>query len=204
MKVEQARALSRGVDTVVPLDTHKCHWLIRNNFDFVVRYLHGRYAITREELRTILCSGLAVMLVTPSRAPGWIPTEEIGFEDAATALDALTTLGVPTGMTTWLDIEGCASSPIDWVDAWSHGMRSEAYQAGAYVGRGSLMTSEQLWKRPYLTRYWRSGSKVPEPSVRGWCMQQLRPLDVQLGPLHVDVNVIEPDFRGGLPRWIVQ
>jgi len=34
-------------------------------------------------------------------------------------------------------------------------------------------------------------------------MQQLRPPDVRLGPVKVDVDIIETDFRGGLPRWVV-
>jgi hypothetical protein len=34
-------------------------------------------------------------------------------------------------------------------------------------------------------------------------MMQLRPLDVDFRGIRVDHDIIESDFRGGLPAWIV-
>jgi len=207
MRTELAHPHARGIDTVQVLDTADCRWLVQHHFDFVVRYLHGRYAIAPDELRTILCSGLALMLCTPSRAPGWAPSWALGDEDGQKALVALKDLFIPTGATVWLDLEGCmgpAEQTAAWVNAWSIVLRSEGYEAGLYVGaQPGGLDSESLWKLPHITRYWRSGSSVPEPANRGWCMQQLRPLDVELGPVHVDHDIIEADFRGGLPTWVV-
>jgi len=207
MKVELARPHARGIDTVQALNTAACRWLVQHHFDFVVRYLHGRYAATTDELERILCSGLACMLVTPSRRPGWVPSGALGDEDGHVALEALETLSIPSGATVWLDLEGIAHPPGEtfrWADAWSRVIAGEGYQAGLYVGAnpGSL-DSDDLWRLPHITRYWRSGSRVPEPAVRGFCMAQLRPLDVELGPVHVDHDIIEADYRGDLPTWVV-
>jgi hypothetical protein len=206
MRAAAARPHARGIDTVQALDAAACRHLVRAGVDFVVRYLHGRYAVTREEVARILCSGLALMLCTPSRTPGWTPSGDIGATDGQMALDWLADLSIPKGATVWLDLEGCmgpADKTAEWINAWSMLVVGAGYQAGLYVGAdpGGL-DSEALWKLPRITRYWRSGSRVPEPSNRGWCMQQLRPLDVMLGPIRVDHDAIETDFRGGLPTWI--
>lgn len=207
MRAVTARPHARGIDTVQVLDMAACHFLVRAGIDFVVRYLHGRYSVDREEVNRILCSGLALMLVTPSRAPGWTPSGELGARDGQMALDWLADQSIPRGATVWLDLEGCvgpAGETASWVNAWSRAVVGNGYQAGLYVGAdpGGL-DSEALWRLPLVTRYWRSGSRVPEPAERGWCMQQLRPLDVMLGPIRVDHDVIEADYRGGLPSWLV-
>jgi hypothetical protein len=204
MKASLATLPAFGIDTVQALDFDDCSHLLEHGFDFVVRYLGG---LTPKELERILISGLALMPVTYSRAPGWAPTGELGERDGDKAVERLRTLGMPDGVTVWLDLEGCAgpaSGTADWVNAWSLVIKSAGYQAGLYVGaQPGGLGPEELWRLPYTTRYWRSCSRVPEPANRGWCMQQLRPPNIKLGQLTVDVDVIESDFRGGLPTWAV-
>lgn len=204
MKAATATIPAFGVDTVQVLDTAACRYLVREGFHFVVRYLGG---MTREELERIVCSGLGVMPVTYSRGAGWTPTGELGEQDGDKAVGQLHTLGMPEGVTVWLDLEGCAG-PADkaaaWVNAWSLVVKSAGYQPGLYVGaQPGGLDSEALWRLPYTTRYWRSCSRVPEPATRGFCMAQLRPPNITLGPLKVDVDVVEADFRGGLPTWAI-
>lgn len=210
MQVHEAKPYARGIDTVIALDSKKCNMLVRYRFDFVVRYLWGSYAITREELQCILCSGLAVMLVTPSRLPGWEPSTANGTLDGnrtISAIEDLFDLSVPENATIWLDFEGTdgpKKQSCEYIDAWSSIVRDQEVIAGLYVGANpGGLGPQDLWERPNITRYWRSGSRVPEPANRGWCMQQLRPLDTFLNNLKVDHNVIERDFKGSLPTWIV-
>lgn len=186
------------------LDAKACRFLVREGFHFVVRYLGG---MRREEFERIICSGLAVMPVTYSRSSGWTPSAEMGTADGLESVAQLRALQMPLGVTVWLDLEGCAGpaqSTADWVNAWSSVVRGVGYEAGLYVGANpGGLDSESLWSLPYTTRYWRSCSRVPEPAHRGWCMQQLRPWNHKLGPLTVDVDVIEEDHKGSRPTWVV-
>lgn len=213
MRVEPAKAPAFGIDTVQTITPEACRWLVLNGYHFVVRYLGG---LTREELDRILCAGLAVMPVTYSRGAGWTPSGPLGEEDGDLAVDRLEALGMPQGATVWLDLEECAGPAVQttaWVNAWSLVVKSAGYEPGLYVGANpGGLDSDALWKLPFTTRYWRSCSRVPEPSNRGWCMQQLKPWNIKLelkpwniklGPLIVDVDVIEQDFKGDVPSWVV-
>lgn len=207
MRVELATPHARGIDTVERMTTSTCAMLVRNHLDFVVRYSHGRYAIDKEEVNIILYSGLALMLVTPSRPNGWSATRDMGYGDGDRAVQVLTDLQIPETFTLLLDLEGCVSKAEDtfeWATAWATKIVQQRYIAGLYVGNNpGHLNSDDLWNLPYHTRYWRSASRVPEPANRGWCMQQLRPLETKFGPLCVDHNVIETDFKGDVPTWLV-
>jgi hypothetical protein len=205
MRVQTATFPSFGIDTVLELDTAACRFLAMHGYNFVVRYLGG---LTPAELAKIMCSGLAMMPVTRSHKPGWVPSAELGDADGVASLCHLNGLGL-AGLpsTVWLDFEQCAgpaSAAIDWANAWSLRLTRAGYEAGLYVGSGAGLSSEQLWKLPHFTRYWRSCSIVPEPANRGFCMFQLKPPNIQLAPgLIVDVDVICEDWRGGKPKWVV-
>jgi hypothetical protein len=204
MIVEESIPFALGVDTVMELSTQSCRVLVREGIHFAVRYL-GR--VTPDEVGRILCSGLAFMPVTTSRGHGWVPSKTLGLADGVNALGYLSTLGIPKGCTVWLDLEGCsgpAEATAAWVNAWSWSMRDAGYEAGLYVGSNpGGLDSEALWKLPSTTRYWRSCSRVPEPANRGWCMQQLKPWNYRYGNLTVDFNVIENDYFGDRPKWVV-
>ena len=207
MKTETAKPLVRGIDTVMSLGTKECKWLVQNRFEFVVRYLYGKWAVTSDEVQRILGSGLALMLVTPSRLPGWQPSWRLGNEDGIRSVESLHKLKMPTSETVYIDLEGCDGpehETSEWIDGVSLEVVRAGYEGGLYVGANpGGMTSESLWHRPYITKYWRSGSNVPTPANRGWSMQQLRPLDVYMGPVKVDVDVIEKDLKNEVPTWVV-
>lgn len=202
MKAELARPFSLGVDTVQPL-TGSALVSIKHNFTFVIRYLFGRYAIKKPELDGILGEGLAFMGCTPSRAPGWVPSSKMGDDDATKTLDAMVGLWMPQS-TIWLDLEEVNGNPTGYVNSWSYAMVSQGCEAGLYVGSNCGLDAEQLWKLQYVTRYWRSCSRVREPANRGFCMSQLRPGNTKVSAVTADINVIEKDFKGGLPTWVVR
>lgn len=204
---EPVKPFARGIDTVTRLQTDDCRWLLRNGFEFVVRYLYGSWPMEPDEAKTILCSGLGLITVTPSRSYGWEPDQDSAKVDSQKTLDALSKLGLPRH-TVYLDYEG-ADGPIHsvakWIDDWSWAVTQAGFEAGLYVGRSpAQLSSSGMWYRPYITRYWRSGSSVPTPDHRGWSMQQLRPLDIRMGPIDVDVNIVEKDHKGETPTWVLQ
>jgi hypothetical protein len=63
------------------------------------------------------------------------------------------------------------------------------------------LTDDQLYALPLIKRYWHSVSRVPDPRVRGCCVRQIRPNDVKPTGLDVDVDIVEPDYEGGLPTF---
>lgn len=209
MKFKAAKACfpAFGIDTVQSLSHEACGWLVKNGFSFAVRYLtDGPIGLKAAELQRIVCSGLAVMPVTTSRKPGWAPSGALGKTDGRRAVTLLESLAIPHAVVAWLDLESPGGTSADvaaWVDAWAHEVVSNGFRAGLYVGSGCRLTSDELWERPEITRYWRSCSRVPEPSNRGFGMYQLKPWNHKLGPLVVDVDVIEQDFKGDMPTWAV-
>lgn len=194
---------SLGVDTVQTITSDVIGTLLAHRFTFVIRYLWGRYAVTRTEVDKLLAEDLGFMPVTPSRKPGWRPLERYGTEDANKTLDALLALGLPP-CTVWLDLEGVNGDPTDYVNAWSMRVRNSGFECGLYVGADCGLDADSLYRLPYVTRYWRSCSDVPTPVKRGFCMSQLRPWNVALPHVKVDVNVVEQDHKGGLPRMVVR
>lgn len=204
MRSEVASFPAFGVDTVARVTRAKAEWLRAHGYSFVVRYLGS---ITPSELAIVHRAGLACMFVTYSRGVGWIPSEAVGRTDGDAAVAHAQALDVPRGATLWLDLEGCAGPPratSDWAETAAIVLRNAGYECGLYVGAmpGGL-DADGLWKLRGVTRYWRSCSRVPEPSVRGFCMSQLRPHNQHVGPVWCDVNVVENDYRGDRPHWVI-
>lgn len=190
----------QGADTVTPLDSSHCASLKANRIDFVMRYLGGLSAV---ELKTILASGLKLGLVTFSRAAGWIPTAELGAQDAAKDLLHLAELGIPKGARVWLDLEGSGGgqqASWDWADARSAAIVAAGYKAGLYVGGGGMIDAQHLYSLPHIDGYWKSLSHVPEPQC-GWCMIQLYK-SITIGSVYVDVNVVQYDYKDRLPSFL--
>lgn len=175
---------------------------MRQNVAFVVRYLGG---LSPDELETIMRCGLALMPVTYSRRPGWVPSQEMGEEDGVKAVEQLKRLSLPR-CTVWLDLEGCDGPPewtAQWVNAWAQEIKAAGYEPGLYVGANpGGLDSAGLWKLK-VVRYWRSCSRVPEPDNRGFCMFQLKPHNQAYGPLTVDFNALCEDWKGCRPTWVI-
>lgn len=177
---------------------------------FIVRYVsldttEGPGDLDKNEVHDILSGGLALMTVQHVRYPGWVPSAQMGSDDGGHAARHTVGAGIPAGVTVWCDLEGIkgtAQETIDYVKGWHQSVRSAGYGTGIYVGGGCPLTSAELYSLP-VDRYWRSFSAVPNVDRRGYCMLQLYP-STMVGGVPVDLNVVQKDYLGGLPRWVTE
>jgi hypothetical protein len=132
--------------------------------------------------------------------------------DGVRALAEVQALGLPSGATVWLDIEGPAvfamgAKVFGLASAWAEPLNAAHYITGAYFGSPQPLTSGEAFMLPVF-RYWhgigsardRTGALV-EPSC-GWCMQQAFP-SITIGGVSVDANLVGEDFKGRVPTWVV-
>jgi hypothetical protein len=188
--VPSAANLTWGVDTLLTLTRESAIALVAKGCVFRAGYIDH---VTPQELSDQLSVGLAF---TP-----------VGYAmqlDGAHAVQRLRELGIPAGVTIWCDVEGAgleAQATIDRVNAWAGSVQTAGFEAGMYVGAGCPLTPSQLTALA-VTRYWHSCSRVPEPR-RGYCMRQLRPDDVYVAGVKVDVDAVEPDYQGDVPTFCV-
>ena len=187
--VPSAVNLTWGIDTVLTLTRESAISLLQKNVVFAARYID---LTTPAELDDLLSIGMQVTLVTFA----------LEFDPAHT-LARLKALGIPAGVTVWIDVEGSgldADTIITKTNAWARALVAAGYETGIYVGAGCPLSSAQL-SALVVTRYWHSVSRVLESS-RGFCMRQVRPDDVIIAGVKVDVDVVEPDYRGDLPTFV--
>jgi hypothetical protein len=154
----------------------------------------------------ILGAGLSLMAVQHCPLPGWAPTAALGMQYGQVATANAQTVGLPTGTSLWLDLEGVASwatsaDTIAYVNAWTETVAAADYRPGLYVGANQPLTGDELYWRLKLTRYWRSASTVPDIPYRGYCMAQaLAPSPID--GVSIDRDVAMADAFGGLPMWV--
>lgn len=186
--VPSATNLSWGCDTLLTLTRESAITLVTRGCAFRAGYIDH---VTPQELKDQIEVGLA-----------YAPVSYAMQLDGAHAVARLRQLGIPNGVTAWCDVEGSgleSAETIQRVNAWASSIQAAGYEAGMYVGAGCPLTSQQLTNLA-VTRYWHSVSRVLEPS-RGYCMRQLRPDDVFIGGIKVDVDICEPDYHGDLPTF---
>jgi len=202
-KAVEAHFPAMGVDTVARLDGAKAKALYDAGMRFVARYLG---TLDATELVAITGAGLAVIAVTYSRASGWTPSEALGTSDGKTAVARAAAVRLPVGATLFLDLEGCVGpAPVTtaWANAWATVVQAAGYGAGLYVGAAPGGLDDNGLYALKVNRYWRSGSRVPEPKC-GYCMLQLYPFNTTIGGVQVDIDVIQQDRHNRLPCWTVE
>ncbi len=191
-----------GFDCVTPMNPARASALKAAGMSFCLRYLGS---VTAQELADILAAGLLFMPVTFSRAPGWIPTPGLGTSDGQQDVQHLKALGLPSGCTVWIDLEGCAGSAqavADWVNSRAQVIRSAGFDVGLYVGGGDVLNGQQLYSLAQIDRYWRSLSQdVPTPASCGFCMLQLWKT-ITLAGTEIDVDCIQYDYKDRLPMVV--
>jgi hypothetical protein len=201
MKVVPAIFPGLWVDSVQALTKETAAGLKADSIAGSIRYLGS---LTQTERDIILTAGLGLDVVTYSRSPGWAPSPGLGQSDGVTDLHHLSDAGIPTGVTVWIDLEGChgdEKGAADWVDERSGVLANAGYEVGVYVGYDQPLDGGLLYALPQVTRYWKSLSKVPEPTC-GWSLIQLYK-SVTIAGVWVDVDVIQYDYQSRVPTVLV-
>ena len=183
-----------GADMDTVLDAGRAQGLKDAGLSFVVRYLTS---LTLGEVADILGSGLALSVVTYADQ-----------FDGGAAVATLQALGLPPGLTVWLDVEGIApevtpSTLIGEINAWAAALSAAGYMPGEYVGANSCLTSSELYALG-VVRYWKGMSQLYdrngmliEPQC-GWCLEQKYPT-ITIAGTKVDIDYVGYDYEGRLP-----
>jgi hypothetical protein len=210
MKVANAFPGARGVDSL-PFSNggsaDQAKRLAASGVEFFVGYLG---AMNAARLKHVLDAGLAFMPVTFAGE----------YKDgAADELAQLKALGIPAGVTVWLDLEGLDAwnTPADQlmalINAWARDIKAGGWMPGLYVGAPQPLTGKQLYSLG-VVRYWLGiGRCIGKDGLDaypdcGWCMRQdwhgqkLGMLWKNTG-VFVDTNSIQCDHKGRLPAWVV-
>lgn len=207
--IKKASKNMKGFDTCTPLSLEKAKEFKNAGYDFCIRYVslsNNRTGdITTKEANNIINAGLALGIVQHVRYPGWKPSASLGQSDAQMALNHLTQVGIPKGITVYVDLEGVASGTsasdiIAYANTWHDVIEQAGYIPGIYVGANSYLTGSQLYNSLKFQHYWKSLSIVPNVAVRGYEMVQLRQIK-QLGVL-IDEDVVYGDNLGNTPIFI--
>ena len=216
MKAETAFVGARAVDSL-PFsmggsEAQACA-LARTGVDCMIGYLGY---MTPERLRMVLRQGLAFMPVTTAGE----------YEDgAADECAQLRALGIPKGVTVWLDLEGMKAyktSPPDLIakiNAWADAITAGGWMPGLYVGAPQPLTSRELYQLRVVRYWWGLGKPVDRNAALvypdcGWCMIQQwhgggsegRPPGGMFwrdSGVFVDTNGIQRDHKNRLPVWVV-
>lgn len=179
-------------------DTTHAQGLISSGIDFVALYLG---AVTPSVIQRVTDAGLGYLPVCYANAIN-------GATPGASTVSQLTALGIPPGVTVFLDIEGASTlidpaGLIDKINAWCDVVSSNGFIPGVYVGSPQPFTSAELYGLK-VQRYWRAPSRVvdrngalAEPQC-GWCLFQAWP-SVSWADVWSDVDFAYQDYRGRVP-----
>ncbi len=205
MKVENARVGAVVCDSL-PFSqsgtVFQANALKEAGADAVAAYLG---LVSKERLAAILGAGMAYIPVTLAGEYN---------DGAGDEIAQLKALGIPAGVTVFLDLEGLEafkSDPVDLanrVNAWAAAILAAGYVPGLYVGVPQPFTSDELYALK-VQRYWRGQGSIrdrngnlAEPTGCGWCLTQMWPSHSR-GGVWVDSNMVGQDYRKRILTWAV-
>ncbi len=203
---------THAFDCVTPVSSSAASGMKAAGFGACIRYLsrsdtQGALDLSSNEANAVLGAGLALGAVQHVSAEGWSPSATLGATYGANAASNAQTVGVPPGVTVWLDLEGVnnaadAGDVIAYCNAWFAAVKNAGYQPGIYVGANCGLTGDQLFWNLQTQHYWESGSTVPTLPQRGYQMTQriTAAPDVLCG-LNIDRNLMLSDSLGGQATW---
>ena len=209
---------SRGFDANQRITPAQARDAVRKNYKFAIRYVRrapvNDHDITAGEMAGLLEAGLALMLVQHVALPGWKATKDLGRMYGETAALEAARVGYPRGAHVWCDLEEVkagtpAQDVIDYCNAWHQAVGLAGFRPGLYVGYGTRLTADQLYRRLRFSSYWSAYNlnRDQVPAVRGVQMRQhaatLEDLIVGLTNQTMDVNVIQADRLGGTPTLLL-
>lgn len=203
---QQVPVGARILDCYQPLDLPSCLQASALGFTGAVRYIDN---LTLREIEWITDHGrMGLMLVRTCRAGGWFPTSLAGIADGQSIASAASRFGLPKGISCWIDDEEPGGTAADEIAYLNSAFRELAGYClpGIYVGAGTHLDADQLYRSLICTRYWHSGSQVPDVATRGYCMHQTPPLNRVLEGMPerlFDVSVANGDSLNGRAVWAI-
>jgi hypothetical protein len=202
-RVEAATAGAFGFATGTALTARSAEAFAAAGFDFTIRYLTGDAPetepdLTRSEALDIIDAGLALMAVQQPPPAGWSPSAELGTERGCWAAANAELVGLPAGLSLWLDLAGMATDAPDeaqvaYCNAWCAPVAATGYVPGLRVGAEGLPAGAGGPVPLRFERYWQSGGTAPDPAGRGYCL-------VEIGA--GEGERVQADDLGGLPFWL--
>jgi hypothetical protein len=207
----------RGFDADATITSTMAAAFVAHGYHFCVRYLRRETFhasdLSAAEAAALLDAGLAFMAVQHVESEdSWTPTPEKGSANGAVAATHAATIGIPSGVTLWCDLEGVApgvpaQDVIDYCNRWHSAVAGEGFLPGLYVGFNAGLNAKQLYRDLRFTHYWSAYNLNSDqaPAVRGVQMRQAvrKPLDEVPGikpPFQTDT--IRADALGGLPTLL--
>lgn len=211
---------TRGFDCNRRLTAVEAQAMFNHGYRFAVRYVPRITAkpsdLSVDEIDHLFGGGLAVMPVQHVESESaWTPTRDKGESYGRMAAMHSKQIGIPTGTSCWLDLEGVATdflptiverqkATIAYCNAWFHAVEDAGFLPGIYIGWHSGLTPDQLFANLAFRHYWGAYNlnRDEEPSKRGVLMRQgaATKNDVPKGlNLSIDTDMVLGDAMGGLP-----
>jgi hypothetical protein len=196
MRAVEATVGMRGTDSVTKLNQAMASNLKNAGMDFAVQYLGS---VNAQGVADILSAGLLFCPVT------------YGDQfNGPTTVTELGSLGLPSGISVWLDVESVhsvtAAALISEINAWGDAVNNAGYIPGLYSGPGALLTSTELYDL-HVRGYWRSQSIIADrynvlamPAC-GYQMFQCFP-SLNVAGVNVDIDFVQKDYHNRLPYFV--
>lgn len=199
----------KGFDADTVITANAAAEFTSNGYAFCVRYLsrsNGQQQgdLSYNEALDILNGGLALMAVQHVAPSGWQPNASLGTEYGTYAADNALSIGLPTQMNIWCDLEGiaegvAAQDVIDYCNAWYAAVEKVGYVPGLYVGASCILDGQQLYDLPFQ-HYWKSLSNVPAIPNRGY--QLVQHASETVNGIGIDPDTTQTDEEGGTALWL--
>jgi hypothetical protein len=210
--IQSAPAGKTGFDVNQVLTADQALGFKNAGNDFCIRYVPRTAALatkpgnlTYAEALDILAAGLALMAVQHVAETPWYPNTNLGTAYGNFAATyAAQTVGLPSGMNVWCDLEEVPSSvaPADviaYLQAWYYAVHATGYVPGLYVGFGTQLTADQLYNNTSFQHYWRAYNGDPV-AARGF--QLLQKTQKTLGTICYDPDTTQADNDGDSALWL--
>lgn len=214
MSAQPLATAARGIDCNSALTVSTAQAVYDHGYEFVIRYIPRVTArdndLTAEEGKAIRAAKLGLMIVQHVESEvSWVPTAAKGGIYGTTAAKVCTSLGVATGTSVWLDLEGVALGVsadvvVAYCNAWYDAVSAAGFLPGVYVGWHCGLDPADLYGRLRFTAYWAAYNLNSDeyPAVRGVMMRQrsAKDGDVPVGiGFPIDVNIVTGDLMGDFP-----
>ena len=162
---------------------------------------------TSADLARILGAGLAVMpLCEVAEPPTGELSEQMGYNDALSSAQTARGLGLPPGLTIWLEhssgVQGVAGPDAAlsaYVSGWARGVKACGYDAGLFASSSINLSNLEI------NRLCQLSSAVAEPML-GFSMRQVALAIPGLERYSQPASLYQilADRRSSTPAWLIQ